>query len=99
MELRYVKFDYFKRKFYIKYEVKSRILKSFMYSDQLLNATRYLAFYQKIKIIRIGNKNQHTNRCFESGRTHGIITKTRYSRFKFRTESYKGNIAGFQRVS
>ena len=92
-------FDSFKRKLFLKNELKLVLLKSFISNKNLTLSQRYYALYLKSKIIRLSSKTQIQNRCVKTGRIWSVKKYTNYSRFFFRTESYKGNLPGFQRAS
>jgi len=91
--------DNFKRKIYIKYELKKILLKSMIKNNYLPVSRKYLILYRKTKLKRYSSITQQVNRCFKTGRQWSVNKLTRYSRFKFRTESYAGNLPGFSRAS
>jgi small subunit ribosomal protein S14 len=98
-ELQWKMTDNLKRKLFLKFELKKIILKSIMQSPYLPWTHRYLALYNKSKLIRLSSITQQKNKCVKTGRVWSTVKKTRYSRFVFRTESYQGNLPGFQRAS
>lgn len=91
--------DYLKRGLFLKYEIKKFILKSILKNSQIPLTYRYYSLYIKIKNPRWSIKPQVVNRCVRTGRSLSVTKKTRYSRFVFRTESYRGNLPGFKRAS
>lgn len=91
--------DILKRKIFLKYELKKIILKSIIKNTEMQYAYRLLARYHKNFVPRRASINQQVNKCFLTGRPWYVNKYTRYSRFKFRLESYKGNIPGFKRAS
>nr|QCU82623.1 ribosomal protein S14 [Pseudourostyla cristata] len=91
--------DNLKRKLFIKYELKQFLLKSILKSNYTTNLQKYYITYRKTKLKRWAAISQQTNRCFRTGRPWYVNKLTRYSRFKFRTESYTGNLPGFSRAS
>ena len=91
--------DYMKRKLFLKYEIKKIILKSLKKNYSMSFTYRYFAFYQFIKTPRWATRAQIVNRCARTGRALSVKKNTHYSRFVFRTESYKGNLPGFKRAS
>lgn len=91
--------DNFRRKIFIKYELKKRILKSIIKNDNLPFTLRYYAYYSQSKLTRFAVSSKHNNRCVRTGRLHGVIQKTQYSRFVIRRESHDGNIPGCRRAS
>ena len=91
--------DILRRKIFLKYEFKKIILKSIIKNNYVENSYRYVALYQKTFIPRRANIIQQVNKCFITGRPWFVNKWTRYARFKFRLESYKGNMPGFRRAS
>lgn len=91
--------DNFKRKLFLKQQLKNILLKSFLVNKNLPLSYRYLAFFEKIKIKRWAKIIQQRNRCIVTGRVHNVLRNTKYSRFVFRSESYAGNLPGFRRAS
>ena len=91
--------DNFKRKIFLKNELKRLILKSIIKNENLPNTYRYFALFNKNKLIRTSSHIQHQNRCVRTGRIWSISKLTQYSRFVFRTSSYNGNLPGFKRAS
>jgi small subunit ribosomal protein S14 len=91
--------DNFKRKLFIKFELKKKVLKGLIKNDLTPFAYRYYALYNKSKFIRFSTIGQQRNRCVLTGRAHSVVKKAHYSRFVFRTESYNGNIPGCRRAS
>jgi len=91
--------DYLKRKFFIKKEFKSLLLKSYIKSSRLPTETKlyiilkYSALRNYARLIRI------RNRCNVSGRGYGIFKKEGLSRFFMRQESHKLNKLGIRRKS
>jgi len=98
-EQQWILIDNFKRKIFIKNELKKIILKSLIKNSFIFDANRYLAHYRKNKISRFKNVIQQHNRCFISGRRWYVLKITRLSRFKFRDHSYSGLLPGFSRAS
>jgi len=98
-EKQWVNLDYFRRKLFIKYEIKKVILHSLIHNHYVSNSYKYIALYKKSNIFRWSNVIQQNNRCFLSGRPWYVSKITRLSRFKFRSESGKGNLPGFKRAS
>lgn len=91
--------DIFRRKLFLKNEIKRIVLKGIIKNSKLPLSYRYLALFNKSKLFRSSSKTQHQNRCAKTGRIWGVNKYSHYSRFLFRTESYKGNIPGFGRSS
>lgn len=91
--------DNFKRKLFLKNELKRIILISLIKNQNVPLHNRYFAFYNKSKLIRSSSLNQQKNRCVLTGRVRSVVKNTRLSRFAFRTESNNGNLPGFKRAS
>jgi small subunit ribosomal protein S14 len=91
--------DNYRRKLFIKYELKNRILSSGIKNDSIPFMYRYYFFYNKTKITRFATNGKHKNRCVLTGRAHGILQKFQYSRFTLRTQSQEGNLPGCRRAS
>lgn len=91
--------DILRRKLFLKYELKKIILKSIIKNNEMQNSYKYLSLLFKSHIPRRALIIQQVNKCFLTGRPWYVNKYTRYSRFKFRLESYKGNIPGFKRAS
>ena len=91
--------DIYRRKLFLKNELKKLILKSLIKNDNLPIIYRYFALYNKSKLYRFSSLTQQKNKCVETGRTWSTVKNTKYSRFFFRTESNSGNLPGFKRSS
>ena len=98
-ENRWKTLDNYKRKLFLKNELKKILLNSIIKNKNISLFNRYLALFNKSKITRNSSLNQQKNRCFLTGRNWYIVKNTKMSRFVFRTESNNGNIAGFKRAS
>lgn len=91
--------DNYRRKLFLKTEIKKHLLSSLIKNQNIPITYRYLALWNKSKLSPITSLVKHQNRCTATGRIWGINKWTKYSRFYFRTESYKGNLPGFNRAS
>ncbi len=98
-ENRWKYIDNFKRKLFLKNELKKMLLNSIIKNSNVPLAHRYFAFYNKSKLLRFSSLNQQKNKCVETGRIWSTVKNTKYSRFYFRTQSNEGNIPGFRRAS
>ena len=98
-ENRWKMLDNFRRKLFLKHELKKIILKSLINNTFLSNTHRYFALYNKSKILRNSSINQQKTRCIKTGRTWSVVKNTKLNRFAFRSESNQGNIPGFKRAS
>lgn len=91
--------DNYRRKLFLKNEIKKKILLGLIKNQNLPIIYRHLALWNKSKLMRSSSFTQQQNRCTKTGRIWSVVKLTRYSRFMFRTESHKGNIPGFSRAS
>ena len=91
--------DNFRRKIFLKNEIKKKILKSLIKNKNTPLVYRYVSFWNLTKISRLTSFTKHQNRCVATGRNNGVVKLSHYSRFFFRTESYKGNLPGVSRAS
>jgi small subunit ribosomal protein S14 len=91
--------DIYRRKLFLKNELKKLILKSLIKNNNLPIIYRYFALYNKSKLYRFSSLTQQKNKCVETGRIWSTVKNTKYSRFFFRTESNSGNLPGFKRSS
>jgi small subunit ribosomal protein S14 len=98
-EQRWKMLDNFRRKLFLKNELKKIIIKSLIKNNNLPIIYRYFVLYNKSKLIRFGSITKQKNKCVQTGRTWSTIKNVNYSRFLFRTESNKGNLPGFRRAS
>lgn len=98
-ETKWKMIDNLKRKLFLKHELKKIILRSIIKNDLLPRTYKYFALYNKSKLIRRGAISQQRNKCIKTGRMWYLVKSTQYSRFIFRTESYKGHLPGFSRAS
>jgi len=98
-ENRWKMLDNFRRKLFLKNELKKIILKSIIKNTNLPLSYRYFALYNKSKLMRLSSITQQKNKCVKTGRTWSTVKLVKYSRFLFRTESNNGNLPGFRRAS
>lgn len=98
-ENRWKMLDNFRRKLFLKTELKKIILKSIIKNNNLPLSYRYFALYNKSKLLRLSSITQQKNKCVKTGRVWSTVKMANYSRFLFRTESGKGNLPGFRRAS
>lgn len=98
-ENRWKMLDNFRRKLFLKNELKKVILKSLIKNTKLPLSYRYFALYNKSKLMRLSSVTQQKNKCVETGRIWSTVKLTKYSRFFFRIESNNGNLPGFRRAS
>lgn len=91
--------DNLRRKFFIKYELRSRLLNSIKVNSRVPLAQRHYAQFQQNIIPRKAYITKPRNRCVVSGRQYNTISKTKHSRFVLRFTSYKGVLPGLRRAS
>lgn len=76
-----IKKEFFKKKNYIKYEIKKLILKSIINNKNLKPIIRANATYKLSKIInKTSISKQKNNICLKTGRIGGVYKLTNYSR-------------------
>lgn len=91
--------DNYKRRYYLKKEIKYLILKSLLKNNYKYFLFKYFFFFLKIKSKQKNSPIVQNNRCIKTGRIKSINKFTKYSRFIFRIESYEGNLPGLKRAS
>jgi hypothetical protein len=60
--------DNFRRKLFLKNELKKVILKSVVKNNSIPLSYRYFALYNKSKLLRSSSITQHKNKCIKTGR-------------------------------
>ena len=93
----WIKLDCYRRREFLKAELKKKILKTLIKNAKTVNSVRYYAYYNYTLLSRSASVAKIRNRCVVSGRRHMIVKKTRYSRFVFRKEAYAGVLPGLKR--
>lgn len=91
--------DNYRRKLFLKNEIKKHLLNGLIKNTNIPVTYRYLAYWNRSKLVTTGSHTKHNNRCTTTGRIWAVNKLTKFSRFYFRTESYKGNLPGFSRAS
>lgn len=91
--------DNFKRKYFLKKEIKYKILKFFKKNDLLPLLYKYFFFFLKTKFNHFFFPIQYNNRCQATSRIKGIVRFVKISRYVFRKKSYYGELPGFKRSS
>jgi len=91
--------DHHRRQFFVKYDVKNKLLKSICRNKFIPLSYRYYALFQKVQIPLNASITKHRNRCVQSGRQYNVLRKTRTCRFIFRVEAYEGIMPGARRDS
>lgn len=91
--------DDYKRKLYLKHEIKRRLLKSIKSNKLISFRIRYQTVFFSSKFTKLSSYTYSNKRCVVSGRVWSVTSKTNYSRFIFRSEAYLSNIPGMKRAS
>lgn len=91
--------DKFRRKLFLKSELRRLLLKFVVKNTLISQAHRYLALYSYSKISRTTARIQAKNRCVKTGRIWAVRKQSGYSRFVFQREAYHGHLPGFKRAS
>ena len=91
--------DIYKRKIFLKNEIKKSLLKSIKKNKYLSYMQRNKAAFYLANLPKISTISYVNNRCYLSGRSQAVDRKTRSSRFTFRSETYKSHLPGFRRAS
>jgi len=60
--------DNFKRKLFLKNELKKIIIKNIIMNTKLPLINRYLALFNKSKLLHISSITQQKNKCVKTGR-------------------------------
>jgi len=68
-------------------------------AETLPYSIRYNLLYHKVSLVRSATIGVQRNRCLVTGRVHNVLSKPKYSRFVFRTESYHGSMPGCKKAS
>ena len=91
--------DKSRRHYYIKFELKRRLLKSIKKNCQLPLNNRYFASFQLTTLPLKSAFTKPRNRCLYSGRKWNVLKKTQSSRFFLRREANRGYLPGVGRSS
>jgi hypothetical protein len=75
----WIKLDKFRRREFLKAELKKKILKSIIKNIKTTNIIKYLAFYNYTLSNRASSVTQVRNRCVWYGRNKMVVKKARYS--------------------
>lgn len=95
----WIRVEKYKRKCFIKKELKRQILRSIKLNKSISLSKRYLASYYLTKLPRFAALGFSNNRCQVSGRSWAVHTKSGLGRFTFRSHLYDSNLPGFRRAS
>jgi len=91
--------DSYKRKIFLKNEIKRIVLKSISFNKYTSYSRRYLAKYFISTLPRFASITVVNNRCVYSGRSWGVNKKTGMSRFVHRNKVYSSDIPGCKKAS
>ncbi len=91
--------DSYKRKIFLKNEIKKQALKSIKKNHYLPYIYRNKAAFYLSNLPKIATISYLNNRCYVSGRSQSVDRKTRTSRFVFRSKIYASDLPGFRRAS
>jgi len=91
--------DNYKRKVFLKNELKKKILKSIKVNKNTPYLRRYKAAYYLSNTPKFAGRSALVNRCVISARSFSVKKSTNYSRFVFRSEVAKSSIPGCRRAS
>jgi ribosomal protein S14 len=91
--------DLYKRKLFIRNEIKKQLLKSIKKNKYATYLQRSRASFYLSNLPLTANLSVINNRCFVTGRSQSVDRKTRTSRFVFRNKVYQSDLPGFSRAS
>ena len=91
--------DLYKRKLFIRNEIKKQLLKSIKKNKYATYLQRNRAAFYLSNLPTTANLSVTNNRCFITGRSQSVDRKTRTSRFVFRSKAYRSDLPGFSRAS
>jgi len=91
--------DNFRRQFFLKTELKKKLLKSFIKTKYISYKYKVFLKLQLVKLKRNTSFTTHKNRCSVTGRVHNVLNKVQYSRFTFRKSANFGDLPGVSRLS
>ena len=91
--------DKLKRHFFLKNELKRRLLRALLKSRLIPTIRRYQASYYLATLPHITSSTFYVNRCVKSGRIWSVHKSTGYNRFILREEIMKSNLPGYKRAS
>lgn len=91
--------DNFKRKQFLKFEIKQLLLNSVKKNNYTSFNIRYRASFLQSKMFKNKSQNKVNNLCIISGRVKSVFKKTQYGRFVLRDRLYKAELPGFKRAS
>lgn len=91
--------DQHRRIYYVKFELKNKLLKSICINRKLPLSYRYFSLFKKSLLPKTSSIVKQRNRCIVTGRQWNVLQKTKTSRFVFRSQSYESFLPGVRRDS
>lgn len=95
----WISIDNYKRKLYLKNEIKKKILKSIKKNKYMTYIQRYKASFYLSNLPKTATLTYVNNRCYITGRSQSVDIKTKMSRFEFRKQVYSSYLPGYKRAS
>jgi ribosomal protein S14 len=91
--------DSFRRKAFVKLELRSKLLKRHaeLKSEKLVN--RYNAQLGLVNLPRFSSRNKIQNRCTSSGRNRNVLKRVSSARLVFRSKAHFAYLPGCNRAS
>lgn len=91
--------DKVKRKYFLKYEILKILSKCLLRNSSLRLVNKYFIYMKLIKLPKYSNIGMRTNRCVLSGRSYGVLSYFKLSRFFLKNNLIKMNTYGLRRLS
>lgn len=91
--------DAFRRKFFLKIELKRIILKTLIATKSNITLQMLYAYYLLIHLPQWGHWTRTSSRCLLSGRRHGLNNRWKLSRFQLRLQADLGYLPLVRRGS
>lgn len=91
--------DKVKRKYYLKYEIIRRLIRTFILNKHISILYKTFVYVKFLKYTRFCILPNAKNRCILSGRTYGVMSKYKLSRFMLRLSVHKMQTHGLKRLS
>jgi len=95
----HIKKDIKRRKFFKKYEVKRKVLKSVIYDSNINDKEKFFTQLMLSNLPKNSSVTRIHNRCVITGRSHGVHRKFKLSRIQIKDQLYKNNINGLRKIS
>ena len=91
--------DLFRRKVYIKFELRKVLLKSNINLKSQPLILKYNTYFRLTNLPRAASLNKLQNRCITSGRNKNVLRRVSASRFVFRHKAHFTYFPGCRRAS